>query len=74
VKDILNERIVEVMDHRHLNHEVPPFDHVIPTVENIAREIWNRLQPSLQFPNARLSNVRLYETSDLYVDYRGESR
>ena len=74
VKDILNDRIVEVMDHRHLNHEVPPFDHVIPTVENVAREIWKRLQPSLTFTNAHLSNIRLYETSDLYVDYDGSSR
>lgn len=69
VKDILNELVVEPMDHRHLNHEVPPFDSIIPTVENIAREIWRRLDPAFQFDNARLKNVRLYETSDLYVDY-----
>ena len=72
LKDILNERVVDVMDHRHLNHEVPPFDRLIPTVENVAREIWNRLQEPLRFENARLANVRLYETSDLYVDYAGD--
>jgi 6-pyruvoyltetrahydropterin/6-carboxytetrahydropterin synthase len=69
VKDILNELVVEPMDHRHLNHEVPPFDSVIPTVENVAREIWRRLEPAFRLDNARLRNVRLYETSDLYVDY-----
>jgi 6-pyruvoyltetrahydropterin/6-carboxytetrahydropterin synthase len=74
VKDIINGHVVEVMDHRHLNHEVPPFDHVIPTVENVARDIWTRLQPHLQFANARLRNIRLYETNDLYVDYAGESQ
>jgi 6-pyruvoyltetrahydropterin/6-carboxytetrahydropterin synthase len=72
LKDILNERVVDVMDHRHLNYEVPPFDHVIPTVENVAKEIWRRLQEPLRFDNARLANVRLYETSDLYVDYAGD--
>jgi 6-pyruvoyltetrahydropterin/6-carboxytetrahydropterin synthase len=72
VKDILNEQVVDVMDHRHLNHEVPPFDHITPTVENVAREIWRRLEPPLRFEHARLANVRLYETSDLYVDYAGE--
>jgi 6-pyruvoyltetrahydropterin/6-carboxytetrahydropterin synthase len=71
VKDILNERVVDVMDHRHLNHEVPPFDTVIPTAENVAREIWNRLAPEFHSGNARLRNVRLFETSDLYVDYDG---
>jgi 6-pyruvoyltetrahydropterin/6-carboxytetrahydropterin synthase len=74
VKDILNDRVVEQMDHRHLNHEVPPFDKVIPTLENVARDIWNRLELHLHFENARLRNVRLYETADLYVDYSGGSR
>jgi 6-pyruvoyltetrahydropterin/6-carboxytetrahydropterin synthase len=74
LKEILNEHVVDVMDHRHLNHEVPPFDKVTPTVENVAREIWRRLEPNLQFANARLHNVRLYETADLYVDYSEESR
>ena len=71
VKDILNEEVVTPMDHRHLNHEVPPFDRVVPTTENLAVEIWRRLQPRFQNSPARLSNVRLYETDDLYVDYAG---
>jgi 6-pyruvoyltetrahydropterin/6-carboxytetrahydropterin synthase len=74
VKDILNDRVVDVMDHRHLNHEVPPFDKVVPTAENVARDIWNRLEPGLHFANARLRNVRLWETADLYVDYDGGGR
>ncbi|MCX6637948.1 MAG: 6-carboxytetrahydropterin synthase, partial [Acidobacteria bacterium] len=45
-----------------------PFDRVVPTTENIAREIWRRLEPELAAANARLHRVRLYETEDLYVD------
>lgn len=71
VKDIMNREVVDVMDHRFLNYEVPPFDKVIPTVENVAVDIWKRLNPHFQGP-ARLKNVRLYETEDLYVDYGGE--
>ena len=37
--------VVEPYDHRFLNYEVPPFDRTVPTTENIAIEIWNRLQP-----------------------------
>jgi 6-pyruvoyltetrahydropterin/6-carboxytetrahydropterin synthase len=69
LKEILQERVVDAMDHRHLNYEVPPFNSVVPTVENVAKEIWRRLEPSLRFKHARLQNVRLYETADLYVDY-----
>jgi 6-pyruvoyltetrahydropterin/6-carboxytetrahydropterin synthase len=78
LKEIINAEIVDPMDHRFLNHEVPPFDRVVPTTENIAVEIWKRLEHRiqslhLQASNARLKNVRLYETTDLFVDYGGES-
>ena len=46
----------------------------MPTAENLAAEIWNRLQPTFEGSRARLQNVRLYETEDLYVDYAGDSR
>jgi len=59
------------MDHRFLNYEVPPFDRVAPTVENLAMEVWKRLELAFGEGRARLHNVRLYETEDLYVDYSG---
>src|SRR5712692_11265392 len=40
LKLILNEAVVEPMDHRFLNREVPPFDRVVPTTENVVVEIW----------------------------------
>jgi 6-pyruvoyltetrahydropterin/6-carboxytetrahydropterin synthase len=67
LKDILNSEIVEPFDHRHLNHEVPPFDRVVPTTENIAVEMWRRLKPVLP----GLHSIRLYETPELFVEYRG---
>jgi 6-pyruvoyltetrahydropterin/6-carboxytetrahydropterin synthase len=71
LKDLLNREVIEPYDHRFLNREVPPFDRVIPTAENIAVEIWNRLAPHLQGAHGKLHAVRLYETADLYVDYFG---
>ena len=72
VKDIIQREVIDAMDHRHLNREVPPFDDVTPTAENVVREIWRRLEPGLTFRNARISSIRLYETDDLYVDYTGD--
>jgi 6-pyruvoyltetrahydropterin/6-carboxytetrahydropterin synthase len=72
LKEILNREVVDPYDHRFLNHEVPPFDRVVPTTENIARDIWDRLQPHLDGDRHKLHAVRVYETSDLYVDYQGE--
>ncbi|HZT30511.1 MAG TPA: 6-carboxytetrahydropterin synthase [Bryobacteraceae bacterium] len=71
LKEILNREVVEPYDHRFLNQEVAPFDRVIPTPENIAMDIWRRLEPHLAGRHHRLYSVRLYETPDLYVDYFG---
>ena len=68
LKQILENEVIEPMDHRFLNFEVEPFNHVIPTTENVAAEIWKRLEPCIEAPNARLSRVRLFETPDLFVD------
>ena len=72
LKDLLNCEVVEPYDHRFLNYEVAPFDRVIPTAENIAREIWQRLKPHLEGAGRKLRLVRLYETPDYYVDYLGD--
>ena len=71
LKEILNREVVDPMDHRFLNKEIPPFDKVITTTENIALELWKRIQPVIARKGVTLHNVRLYETADLYVDYGG---
>jgi 6-pyruvoyltetrahydropterin/6-carboxytetrahydropterin synthase len=72
LKEILRRQVVEPYDHRFLNYEVPPFDRILPTTENIAKDIWGRLEPHLNDHRKKLHAVRVYETDDLYVDYFGE--
>jgi 6-pyruvoyltetrahydropterin/6-carboxytetrahydropterin synthase len=71
LKEVMNSEVVEGLDHRHLNKEVPEFRDRIPTTENLAIAIWNRLAGKLD--GARLHRVRLYETDDLFVDVYGEA-
>ena len=68
LKDILDQEIVQPMDHRFLNKEVTPFDSVVPTTANVAREIWQRLERRFAGGTAKLVRVRLHETPELYVD------
>lgn len=72
LKDVLEREVVGPMDHRFLNFEVQPFDRVVPTTENVALEIWRRLEPLFSSGPGRLHKVRLYETPDLYVDIERE--
>jgi 6-pyruvoyltetrahydropterin/6-carboxytetrahydropterin synthase len=68
LKEILDQEIVQPMDHRFLNKEVAPFDRVVPTTANVAREIWQRLERRFAGSAAELVRVRLHETPELYVD------
>jgi len=69
LKGLLETEVLELMDHRFLNKDVPVFATLIPTTENIAIEIWKLLATKLRF--GKLHRIRLYETPDLYVDYYG---
>jgi len=70
LKEILNREVLDAFDHRHLNKEIPEFLTQIPTTENLAIAIWDRLQNKIGL--ARLHRVRLYELPDLFVDFYGE--
>src|SRR5260370_2201381 len=71
LKDIMNREVIDALAHRHLNKEAPPFEHQIRTSETRPVAIWKRLQPRLSV--ARLHRVRLYETSDLFLDFYGKA-
>ena len=73
LKDVMERDLVSIYDHRHLNLEVPEFAEgkMIPTTENIAIAIWQRLASKLE--NAKVHRVRVYETPDLFVDFYGEA-
>lgn len=74
LKDLIESEVMDVYDHRHLNLEVSEFAETIPTTENIAVAIWSRLEgPVTEQGGAKLSRIRVYETDDIFAEYRGES-
>jgi len=69
--DLFVEReVVEAFDYKYLNEEVPEFQAIVPTTENVCREIYRRLE---RFPLARLERVRIEETSKNSFEYAGEN-
>jgi 6-pyruvoyltetrahydropterin/6-carboxytetrahydropterin synthase len=69
---ILNAEVISRLDHRHLNEELPEWRDKVPTTENLAASIWERLEPRLARPNARLQRIRVYESPDIYADCFGD--
>ncbi len=79
LRDVMEREVLAAWDHRHLNLEAPEFAAtetaaLIPTTENIAIAAWKRLEPSVhEAGGARLSLVRIYETPEIFAEYRGEA-
>ena len=69
LKDLIKSEVEEKMDHKNLNEEVPEFIETIPTAENIAIVIYNKLKPHLNSKHSL--EVTLYETPRNFVSYSG---
>ena len=70
LKNLLGDAVIDDLDHANLNVDVPWLEGVIPTTENLAVAIWNRLNGRID--GASLVSVRLWETERNSVEYRGE--
>ena len=70
LKRIINDEIVDHVDHKHLNFDVQFLEGIIPTVENLAIVFWDILKDKL--PNGKLFEIKLSETDNSWIRYRGE--
>jgi 6-pyruvoyltetrahydropterin/6-carboxytetrahydropterin synthase len=62
----IRKAVVDHVDHRHLNRDVPFLEGVIPTAENLALAFWQRLESSLE--GARLERLKLTESENNSVE------
>lgn len=66
VKQVIKREVTSQLDFSHLNDVWPEFQSGLPTTENMARVIWQRLAPHLP-----LVNIQLFEHPELWADYQG---
>ena len=71
LKKILNEEIIEKVDHKHLNFDVDFLKGIIPTVENLAVIFWKILENKIT--DGKLYKIKLYETPQSFVEYYGDN-
>jgi 6-pyruvoyltetrahydropterin/6-carboxytetrahydropterin synthase len=70
LKDLIKTEVEDAFDHKNLNIEVPEFNSLNPTAENIAVVIYNKIKPKLE--NHLDVEVTLYETPRNFVTYSGK--
>ncbi|MCF6307873.1 MAG: 6-carboxytetrahydropterin synthase [Flavobacteriaceae bacterium] len=69
LKKIIKEEVEDYLDHKNLNIDIPEFENLNPTMENISVLIWNKLRNRLE-KHYQIS-VKLYETPRNFVVYTG---
>ena len=67
VKQVIKQEVTSQLNYAHLNDTWSEFQQTLPTTENIARIIWQRLAPHLP-----LVNIKLFEHPELWADYQGK--
>jgi 6-pyruvoyltetrahydropterin/6-carboxytetrahydropterin synthase len=68
---LIKEHVIDHLDHRNLNLDVPFLKGTMCSTENLAIAIWNQLLPHIP-ENVQLHCVKLYETPRIYVEYFGK--
>jgi 6-pyruvoyltetrahydropterin/6-carboxytetrahydropterin synthase len=63
---VVCRRVIEDVDHRNLNTDVPWLEGQIPTAENLAVAFWERIRSEL--PEGMVRCVRLWETDKNWVE------
>ncbi len=70
VDQVVNDTVMEQFDHKNLCLDIPEMQGLVPTVENMSIVIWDILKD--KFANAKLHNIRIWETCNTYADYSGQ--
>lgn len=68
---LINELIIEKIDHKNINIEVPFMQDKFASTEVLAMSIWDELEDGVKAMNASLHCVKLYESENNFVEYFG---
>ncbi len=72
LKEIVEDIIIEKVDHKNLNVDVDFMKSIIPTAENIVIGFWNQLESKINNNHRKLYSLKLFETENNVVEYRGK--
>ena len=67
---IINEHVIEKLDHKNLNEDVDFMKGKMCSIENLVIAIWGQLAPRLP-EEINLHCLKLYETPRIFVEYYG---
>ncbi len=71
LSQILKDKVIEPLDHKNLNLDVPFLKDLMASTENLAIAIWNEIYEEIKTHGGELAKIKLVETENNYVTYYG---
>ena len=68
---LIKQHVLDHLDHKNLNLDVPFFKGVMTSAENIAIKFWEQLEKPVNATGGRLCSIKIQETENNYVEYYG---
>lgn len=71
LSQIVKAEVIEHLDHKNLNLDVPFLEGLLPSTENLIIKIWELLETPIANEGGELCKLRLEETENNFVEYFG---
>jgi len=69
---IMRERVIDLVDHKNIDLDVPFMNGRFSSTENLAIAIWEQLEKPVKELGGKMVRVKLQETENNFVEYHGE--
>ena len=71
LSDIIKAEVIEPLDHKNLNLDVPFLKGMLASTENVVIQVWDRIKAPIAIAGGELVKIKLVETENNYVEYFG---
>jgi 6-pyruvoyltetrahydropterin/6-carboxytetrahydropterin synthase len=71
---IINEQVVDHIDHQNINTQVPFMKDKLASSENLATSVWEVLEPHIEELGVKLHCIKIVETENNYIEYYGNQK
>lgn len=71
LSQIIKDEVIEPLDHKNLNLDVPFLEGLMVSTENVVIQVWERMKEPIAKAGGELARIKLIETENNFVEYFG---
>ena len=74
LSQIIKDEVIEPLDHKNLNLDVPFLKGMLASTENVVIAVWDRMKGPISEAGGELCKIKLVETENNFVEYFGDNQ